>query len=93
MSIQAAILAMQTPTPTPTPLLDETMVTPGPIGFLAWALVALATVVLVLDMTRRIRRTRYRGELRERLAAEQAEKPAPADGRADEAPEQNEARR
>jgi hypothetical protein len=35
-------------------------------------------VLLVLDMTRRVRRTRYRGEIRERLEAEAAEADSPA---------------
>ncbi|WP_297408564.1 hypothetical protein [Naasia sp.] len=34
--------------------------------------IAVVTVLLILDMTRRVRRTRYRGELREQLEREQA---------------------
>jgi hypothetical protein len=56
-------------------------VTPGPAGFAIMFGIAVITVLLILDMTRRIRRTRYRGELRERLEQEQAaqngEKPQP----------------
>jgi len=58
--------------PTTPPGFDPNTVTPGVAGFVAIALVAVATIFLVVDMTRRIRRVRYRGEVRERLEAEQA---------------------
>jgi hypothetical protein len=64
------LLAAATPTPAP---FNEDSVTPGWIGFLAIFLVAVATVFLILDMTRRIRRVRYREEVREKLEAEAAE--------------------
>jgi len=51
---------------------DPNTVTPGVAGFIAIALVAIAVIFLLVDMTRRIRRVRYRGEIRERLEAEQA---------------------
>ncbi len=70
LSLLLASLAA-TPTPTPVPELDESIVTPGPVGFLVMLGVAVITILLILDMTRRIRRTRYRGELRERLEREQ----------------------
>ena len=54
------------------PELDPNTVTPGVIGFFAIFFVAGAVVLLMLDMTRRIRRTRYRGEVAERLDAEEA---------------------
>lgn len=57
-------------TPTPNPDFDPNSVTPGWIGFVAIFVVAIGTVVLVFDMVRRIRRTRYRGEIQERLEAE-----------------------
>ena len=47
---------------------DPNVVTPGVIGFLAIFFVAVGTTLLVLDMNRRVRRTRYRGELAERRA-------------------------
>lgn len=59
-------------TPSGSQEFDETTVTPGVIGFFAIFFVAVATVLLVLDMTRRVRRTRYRGEIREQLDAEEA---------------------
>lgn len=49
---------------------DPDLWTPGVVGFFAIFLVALATVFLILDMNRRIRRTRYRGEVQERIRAE-----------------------
>lgn len=58
--------------PTTPPDFDPNTVTPGVAGFVAIALVAIAVIFLLLDMTRRIRRVRYRGEIRERLEAEQA---------------------
>ena len=51
---------------------DVDLVTPGVVGFVITALIALATVFLLIDMTRRIRRLRYREEIREKLAAEQS---------------------
>ena len=60
-------LATATPTPGP---LDEASVTPGWIGFVVIFAVALATVLLIIDMTRRVRRVRYRSEIREAIAAE-----------------------
>ncbi len=59
-----------TPTPTPIPVIDEDMVTPGVIGFLVTFVIAIATVLLVIDMTRRIRRVRYRAEVQEQLEEE-----------------------
>jgi hypothetical protein len=65
---------MADPTPTPYPEYtgDPNLVTPGVLGFVAIALVAIATVFLLIDMTRRVRRVRYRAEVREQLAAERA---------------------
>ncbi|HRN29982.1 MAG TPA: hypothetical protein PK781_07765 [Terrimesophilobacter sp.] len=51
---------------------DPNDVTPTWLGFLITFLVAVATVFLLWDMVRRIRRTRYRGEVREQLEAEHA---------------------
>ncbi len=53
-------------TPSPSPSVNADLITPGVVGFLAILFVAAATVLLITDMNRRIRRTRYRGELRER---------------------------
>jgi len=68
-------LAQPVPSPTlPASTVDEADVTPGVLGFVAIAFVAIAVVLLVVDMTRRVRRTRYRGEVRERIAAEREER-------------------
>ncbi|MHB1171179.1 MAG: hypothetical protein ACYCZY_01540 [Lacisediminihabitans sp.] len=56
--------------PVPDPNFNPDTVTPTWIGFGVTFLVAAATVLLILDMTRRIRRVRYRGEIREQLEAE-----------------------
>nr|WP_211368204.1 hypothetical protein [Microbacterium rhizomatis] len=56
--------------PSPEPGLDTNLVTPGPWGFVAIAFVAVAVILLVWDMLRRIRRGRYRAEVREELDAE-----------------------
>ena len=57
--------------PTTPPGFDPDTVTPGVAGFVAIALVAIAAIFLMVDMSRRIRRVRYRGEIRERMEAEQ----------------------
>jgi hypothetical protein len=67
-----AIVFAADPTPSPVPEYtgDPNLVSPGIAGFIVTALIALATVGLIIDMTRRIRRVRYRAEVRERLEAE-----------------------
>ncbi len=70
------IVFLADPTPSPTPgefTGDENAVTPGVIGFVATAFVAVVTVLLLIDMTRRVRRLRYRAEIQEKLEAEKAE--------------------
>ncbi|WAB80571.1 hypothetical protein OVN18_08295 [Microcella daejeonensis] len=53
--------------------VDPNLVSPGVAGFIAIAAVTIVVILLLVDMMRRMRRVRYRGEIRERLAAEQAE--------------------
>jgi hypothetical protein len=67
-------VAAATPSPTPFPDYtgDPNLITPGVWGFIAILGVAVATVLLILDMTRRIRRSRYREEVRIKLEEEQA---------------------
>lgn len=65
-------LAENTPAPDTGSTVDANLVTPGVVGFVVTLLVALATVFLLVDMNRRIRRTRYREEVRMQLEAEQA---------------------
>lgn len=51
---------------------DPDSVTPGVIGFAATAVVAIAVCVLLFDMNRRVRRIKYREEVRAEIAAERA---------------------
>ncbi|TFC80520.1 hypothetical protein E3T24_17005 [Cryobacterium sp. TmT2-59] len=69
---------------TPPPEFDPTTVTPGPAGFVAIAVVAAGTVLLAIDMARRIRRNTYRAEIQERLAAEMAANAAAEAGSPDQ---------
>ncbi|WP_336924136.1 hypothetical protein [Aquipuribacter sp. SD81] len=60
------LAASVSPSPEPgvvTPPAD--LVTPGTVGFLVTFLVAVALVLLVRDMNRRVRRIRVRGEREE----------------------------
>ena len=60
-----------TPTPAPTaPGVEPDLVTPGVIGFAVTAVFIVIVILLVVDMTKRMRRVRYRAEARERIAAE-----------------------
>ena len=52
---------------------DPSAVDVGPIGFIAIAFVAICVVLLIWDMSRRIRRARIRDEVAAKLDAEQAE--------------------
>lgn len=61
--------AVDTPTPTPSQV-DPNLVTPGPWGFLVIVFLAVAVILLVWDMMRRIRRGRVRADIREELDAE-----------------------
>lgn len=58
--------------PAPEDTIDPTIVTPGVIGFILTFALAIAVVLLVVDMTRRIRRINYRAQANERLDAEEA---------------------
>ncbi|UJP08690.1 hypothetical protein L2X99_09115 [Microbacterium sp. KUDC0406] len=64
--------ADQTPMPTPTSTVDPNLVTPGFVGFAIVAVLVVAVILLIWDMNRRIRRVRYREEVREELDAEEA---------------------
>lgn len=70
--LRASIALENAPTPTPMPAYtgDPNLITPGVAGFIAMFLVAALTVLLIVDMNRRIRRTKYRVEVRERLEEE-----------------------
>lgn len=61
-----------TPMPTPTMTVDPDSVTPGFAGFAFMVVIVIAVILLIWDMNRRIRRVRYREEVREELDAEEA---------------------
>jgi hypothetical protein len=63
-------LADPSPSPSSAYTGDENLITPGVIGFAVTFLIALATVLLLIDMSRRMRRVRYRSEIREQLETE-----------------------
>lgn len=73
----------ETPMPTPSMTVDPVSVTPGFVGFAAIVVVVIAVILLIWDMNRRIRRVRYREEVRDELDAEEA---ARAEGDAAAAP-------
>ena len=59
--------------PSPTPPAyegDPDLVTPGVVGFVITFAIALITVLLIVDMVRRIRRVRYRAAVQADIAAE-----------------------
>lgn len=71
-ALTALARAVAGSTPTPVPIrVDPNLVTPGPWGFVVIAFVAVAVILLVWDMMRRIRRGRVRADIREELDAEQ----------------------
>jgi len=64
-------LAATAATPSPSPSIPSADVTtPGPWGFAAIFGVGIVVALLLVDMTRRIRRVRYRAEVNEKLDAE-----------------------
>ena len=63
-------IVMLAATPTPQPGFNQNSVTPTWIGFAATFGVAVIVILLCIDMVRRVRRVRYRGEIREQLEAE-----------------------
>ncbi|MDF2559616.1 MAG: hypothetical protein K0R99_1062 [Microbacterium sp.] len=73
----------ETPMPTPSMTVDPVSVTPGFIGFAVIVVIVLAVILLIWDMNRRIRRVRYRDEVREELDAEEAARAAHDAPRAD----------
>ncbi len=55
----------------PTPVADDTYNSPGTIGFIITFAIAVGAVFLFFDMNRRIRNTKYRSDIREKLAQEE----------------------
>ena len=58
-----------TPTLPPGFTGDPNMVSPGVLGFIVIFAIAALTVLLAIDMTRRIRRVRYRDEAQRKIEA------------------------
>ena len=60
------------------PLIDPTdapsavSTSPGPLGWIFTFLMAVAALLLIADMVRRIRRVRYRDEIQQEISEEQA---------------------
>ena len=54
-------------------IIDDTWYSPGVVGFLATFGLAAASLLIIWDLVRRIRRVRYRAEIAELLDQEQAE--------------------
>ena len=52
--------------------IDPQLVSPGAVGFFATAFVGVITILLLLDMIRRMRRVNMRADIRAKLDAEQA---------------------
>ena len=60
-------------------VIDDTWYSPGVVGFLAPFGVAAAAIFIIFDMTRRVRRVRYRAEIVQKLdLEEQASKTPPS---------------
>lgn len=81
----------ETPMPTPSMTVAPEAVTPGFVGFAAIVVVVIAVILLIWDMNRRIRRVRYRDEVREELDAEEAARAAEAGTLAPDSPSPDEA--
>jgi hypothetical protein len=54
-------------------IIDDTWYSPGVVGFIATFSMGGAAVLLVIDLVRRVRRVRYRAEIKEKLDLEQLE--------------------
>lgn len=71
MNFLYSLLAEVTVTPIPVP--DDQYNSPGTIGFIVTFLMAAFAVFLIFDMNSRIRKNRYRSEIRQKLALEELE--------------------
>ncbi|QDZ16738.1 hypothetical protein FPZ11_06265 [Humibacter ginsenosidimutans] len=61
-------------TPSPAPKVPNAdQVTPGVWGFAIIFAIGIVTILLIWDMMRRVRRTRYRAEVNAKLDAEQSQ--------------------
>jgi ABC-type enterochelin transport system permease subunit len=70
--MNALIAAAIAPTPSGFPAYtgNPDLITPGVVGFGAVLFITVATIFLLIDMNRRVRRTRYRAEVQEQLRLE-----------------------
>lgn len=67
------LFAILSETPAPGEvIIDDTWYSPGVVGFLATFGLAAASLLIIWDLVRRIRRVRYRAEIAELLDQEQA---------------------
>ena len=67
------LFAILSETPAPGEvIIDDTWYSPGVVGFLATFGLAAASLLIIWDLVRRIRRVRYRAEIAELLDKEQA---------------------
>ncbi len=53
--------------------IDPNLASAGPVLFVATVFIGVATLLLVMDMARRIRRTKMREDIKNKLDAEAAE--------------------
>jgi hypothetical protein len=58
-------------------VIDDTWYSPGVVGFLATFGVAAAAIFIIFDMTRRVRRVRYRAEIVQKLDLEEQDSKTP----------------
>ncbi|OMH31420.1 hypothetical protein [Tersicoccus sp. Bi-70] len=80
MFLSSVLAATPTPTPTPgngglKPGLSLDQVTPGTLGFIVTFALAVAGLLLIRSMNKRLRRIRHRAMLDEMAAAERGEGP------------------
>ncbi|MCC3295241.1 hypothetical protein LJ756_11460 [Arthrobacter sp. zg-Y411] len=74
-----ALAVTPAPDSTLAPGVDEKDVTPGLLGFIFTLVLALAIIFLIRDMTKRIRRVRYREQAAQALAEREAGMQAPGE--------------
>lgn len=69
-TLVALVLEIDPPSTPPAFDGNPDLVTPGVVGFIITFAIALITVLLIVDMVRRIRRVRYRAAVQADIAAE-----------------------
>ncbi|GAA1354346.1 hypothetical protein [Falsarthrobacter nasiphocae] len=71
--MHTSFLAALAATASPTPTIKAEDVSPGALGFVFTASVAVLTILLAISMVRKIRRVRYREQVREEFEGAAAE--------------------